>query len=857
VKLASTIDLDSNPSISGTITYSTPAEQITGTLVASDTFTIDGVTLGAVDNGTRLILKDQTSDIQNGIWTTTISGTSLTLDRSSDFDTAAEINGGESFFVEDGTVNKNATFVQTLNVTTLGTDSIQFIKFGVSTDVTAGSGITVTGSNTVNVDVSGSSTVGVSGNSLIVTSSAFAGQVLVSLGTVTTEALWGSVSLSGGGVTGTLPVSRGGTGFSTYTANSLLFASSAFALSELTPGPDEFLISNAVGVPTFSSTLPTGLTVTNWTLTTPTLDCPTVENNLKLEETGAGTNLVTIEASVQSGDVTVTIPDMVGAGQDFVFVDLAQTLTNKTLDTGTTINMPTITDPIIEETISLKNSGGAGTIVFQKTSSADSGTAQIPTLGGATDDFVMRTLTQTVTSKTITSSIINDATNTVGADTLRFDVTDDITVTGSGLSSGQIVPGQTLTLNAGSTDASFKTSEQLIKGMSSIVGAPLTFIVKAASTTDLSALGGFTYTGATITWTNDPPVDGFSLIDGDYVLVRSQTSTDENGIYERTSNLLWSRLASFATATRGTFIYVETGLTLAGCAFILTATPTSIPGSPVIFGAATTTLQTVYNNSVGNSTIQLEKSGGSVSGIELINDSAPGSTDTVFKVTDSASTFPYLEILGNGEEFRVQAGNSIGPTVDGFVDISAHTSGTAAPTIASVAGKIGISAVDEIELNAIDKVVVSNGELEAINSSNLVAADRLIFDANYLISNNTPASQNVVYFNSSTEVDRFSNPGTTSFLKYNTVTSSLEWSALEPAVVTAFTPPTTLTINYADGGTLPPDINPSIDPVYNDDIHRLATKINLILTEIGKINTAITDIIDRLNVTSGHGLIAG
>lgn len=122
--LATTDALNDNSSISGAITYNATGGasgrgQITATLAVSDTFTIDGVSIGAANDGTRILLKNEADTVispngaRNGIWTSTISGTALTLDRATDFDTDAEVTSGAFTFIEVGSVNASTGWVLT------------------------------------------------------------------------------------------------------------------------------------------------------------------------------------------------------------------------------------------------------------------------------------------------------------------------------------------------------------------------------------------------------------------------------------------------------------------------------------------------------------------------------------------------------------------------------------------------------------------------------------------------------------------------------------------------------------------------------------------------------------------------
>jgi hypothetical protein len=120
VVAASISILKNEATISGTPVYNSTggvsgAGQITATLVTSGVFDLDGVVLA---NTNRILLKDESSTgglggAANGIYVVTISGTSLTLDRSTDFDNAAKINSDSLFFVGQGNTNANQGFVFT------------------------------------------------------------------------------------------------------------------------------------------------------------------------------------------------------------------------------------------------------------------------------------------------------------------------------------------------------------------------------------------------------------------------------------------------------------------------------------------------------------------------------------------------------------------------------------------------------------------------------------------------------------------------------------------------------------------------------------------------------------------------
>lgn len=101
--------------------------------------TLDGVTLST---GNRILIKNQTDQTQNGIYVVSASGAPT---RALDFDSPAEIDGGDFVFVTGGTANDNTGWVQTNLVGTIGNDPISFSQFSGSGTYTAGSGLSLTG----------------------------------------------------------------------------------------------------------------------------------------------------------------------------------------------------------------------------------------------------------------------------------------------------------------------------------------------------------------------------------------------------------------------------------------------------------------------------------------------------------------------------------------------------------------------------------------------------------------------------------------------------------------------------------------------------------------------------------------
>ena len=100
---------------------------------------LDGVTLAT---GNRILVKNQTTTSENGIYVVQASGQPT---RAIDFDTALEVDSGDFIFVSGGTANANTGWVQTSRPATVGTDPITFSQFSGAGTYSAGNGISLNG----------------------------------------------------------------------------------------------------------------------------------------------------------------------------------------------------------------------------------------------------------------------------------------------------------------------------------------------------------------------------------------------------------------------------------------------------------------------------------------------------------------------------------------------------------------------------------------------------------------------------------------------------------------------------------------------------------------------------------------
>ena len=112
---------------------------------------IDGVTLVA---GNRVLVKHQTSGAENGLYVVQASGAAV---RADDANISSEVTAGFFTFVEEGSLYGNTGWVLTTdNPITLDTTALTFTQFSGTGTFTAGSGLTLNGTE-FSVDVTPSS----------------------------------------------------------------------------------------------------------------------------------------------------------------------------------------------------------------------------------------------------------------------------------------------------------------------------------------------------------------------------------------------------------------------------------------------------------------------------------------------------------------------------------------------------------------------------------------------------------------------------------------------------------------------------------------------------------------------------
>ena len=192
--LATAASLGNSPS------YSNGTNGVGATLTATTNgrLSVDGQN---ANTGDRILVKNQSTATQNGIYEVTDQGSSTTtyeLTRVTDADNSVDgqVKAGDAIFVTNGSTNSNQGFILTSYGTgtdaahTLGTDSLTYTQFTGTSTFLAGTGLTKTG-NTLDVVTADSGRIVVNADNIdlatVSRSNTSAADTVVFVSSVTTD----------------------------------------------------------------------------------------------------------------------------------------------------------------------------------------------------------------------------------------------------------------------------------------------------------------------------------------------------------------------------------------------------------------------------------------------------------------------------------------------------------------------------------------------------------------------------------------------------------------------------------------------------------------------------------------------
>lgn len=118
--------------------------------------TLTGISVGAISLdsaspsvGQRVLIKDQVSTFQNGIYTVTATGSGIAvfvLTRAIDFDQSSDIQTGDQLFIKSGNTLSGTTWTYNgIDNPIMGSDVITFAQSSGPGSITQGNGISITG----------------------------------------------------------------------------------------------------------------------------------------------------------------------------------------------------------------------------------------------------------------------------------------------------------------------------------------------------------------------------------------------------------------------------------------------------------------------------------------------------------------------------------------------------------------------------------------------------------------------------------------------------------------------------------------------------------------------------------------
>lgn len=131
------------------IVYANGSSGVGATLtgVALAAISLDGASPGV---GDRVLIKNQVSDFQNGIYVVTQTGSGIAvfiLTRATDFDQAGDIKTGDATFITAGNTLANTLWAYTgIDSPTMGTTALPFVQ--VSADLITGQSVILSGTTT-------------------------------------------------------------------------------------------------------------------------------------------------------------------------------------------------------------------------------------------------------------------------------------------------------------------------------------------------------------------------------------------------------------------------------------------------------------------------------------------------------------------------------------------------------------------------------------------------------------------------------------------------------------------------------------------------------------------------------------
>src|SRR5210317_756239 len=452
------------------------------------------------------------------------------------------------------------------------------------------------------------------------------------------------------------------------------------------------------------------------------------------EGTNNGTSFVGLKApNSLASSQTYTLPSTDGTAGQFLKTDGNGALAFETVNQFITLSDGSATDNYNTSETLLFTGGQSITTAVTDNEITFSVTAGSIGTTQLTDSGVTNAKLSTGGQLTLGSSTLTLGATTTDIAGLTSLVVDSLTINGSSITTTasntdiNLTPHGTGVVKVPSgydQRAGFDTDSLVPKSYVDAIaeGLHVHASVKAATTQNLATESGDTVTydngtlgvGATLTLsTGISTLDGYTLVDGDRILIKDESTQAHNGIYIRTSSTVFTRATDFDTTAEiasGDFLSVENGTTNGSNGYVQTETTTTIGTSAINFeqfsgagqidaGAALSKTGNQLNVEVDNSSIEVSA--------DALRVKALGITDAM--LAGSISSDKLTDPLNFTDESSTQGSVRLGGTLEFLAGEGLNT--VASGSTLTISGELASTSNIGVASFTSDNFTVTSGDV--------------------------------------------------------------------------------------------------------------------------------------------------